>query len=113
MHKAYLLASLSVCLFASASFAGGTSAPFYVGGSFGVSSYDNSSHQMDNLDICKSASSHNQTCTSDDNDHAGHIYGGLQIGDSLSLETGYVNLGNTANYHYSDPIAINQRKLPV
>lgn len=113
MHKTYLLASLSLCLLSSAAIAGGTSAPFYVGGSFGVSSHDNTSDQMDNLDVCKTATAHNQTCMSDDNDHTGHIYGGLQISEGLGVETGYVNLGNTASYHYSDPIAIQQKTTGV
>lgn len=113
MHKTYLLASLSLCLLSNVVFAGGTSAPVYVGGSVGVSSYDNSSDQMDNLDVCKSATSRNQTCTSDDNDQAGHIYGGLHISDGLSVEAGYVDLGDTASYHYSDPIAVKQKTTGV
>lgn len=113
MKKTYLFTTLSLCLLSSAVFAGGTGAPFYVGGSFGVSSYDNSSDQMDNLDVCKNAKLHNQKCTSDDNDNAGHIYGGLQISEGLGVETGYVNLGDTASYHYSDPIAVKQKTTGI
>lgn len=113
MKKTYLFTTFSLCLLSTTAFAGGTSAPFYVGGSFGVSSYDNSSDQMDNLDVCKNAKLHNQKCTSDDNDNAGHIYGGLQISEGLGVEAGYVNMGDTASYHYSDPIAIKQQTTGI
>lgn len=113
MKTTYLLAPLLTCLFSSTVFAGGTSAPFYLGGSYGVSSYDNNAGQMDNLDICKNASSQNQKCTSEDNDSAGHIYGGLQISEGLGVEAGYINIGTTADYHYSDPIEIKQKTTGI
>ncbi|MFZ1344551.1 outer membrane beta-barrel protein [Thiothrix eikelboomii] len=100
-------------LIAANALAGGTSAPVYVGGSYGVSYYDNSAEQMDNLDICKSAAAHNQTCSSEEGDQVGHLYGGLQISEGLGVELGYVNMGDTANYHYSDPIKIQQQTTAV
>lgn len=113
MKKIFLSSSLLACLVSNTVLAGGTSAPFYVGGSYGVSSYDNSAEQMDNLDICQSAGAHNQTCTSEDGDQAGHIYGGIQISESLGIEAGYVDLSETANYHYSDPIMIKQQTTGI
>ncbi|MFZ1387199.1 MAG: outer membrane beta-barrel protein [Thiolinea sp.] len=113
MKNLYLSAVLLSYLIASNALAGGTSAPFYVGGSYGVSSYDNSKEQMDNRDICKQAKSQGQTCTSGDSDHVGHIYGGLQISDGLGVELGYADIGETANYHYSDPIMIKQQTTAI
>ncbi|MFM2319195.1 MAG: hypothetical protein RLZZ215_1816 [Pseudomonadota bacterium] len=114
MKKLSLLTSILLgSLMAANAFAGGTSAPFYVGGSYGVSSYDNSAEQMDNLDICKSAATHNQTCTRDDGDQVAHIYGGVQISEGLGVELGHVNLGETANYQYSDPIKIQQQTTGI
>lgn len=113
MKNLYLSAVLLSYLVASNALAGGTSAPFYVGGSYGVSSYDNSKEQMDNRDICKQAKAQGQNCTSEDSDHVGHIYGGLQISDGLGIEVGYADMGETANYHYSDPIMIKQQTTAI
>ncbi|HPY40619.1 MAG TPA: outer membrane beta-barrel protein [Thiolinea sp.] len=113
MKNLYLSAVLFSYVIASNAVAGGTSAPFYVGGTYGVSSYDNSSDQMDNLDVCKNAGAHNQRCTSDDSGHVGHIYGGLHISEGLAVEAGYINMGDTANYHYSDPISIKQKTTGI
>lgn len=114
MKKVSLSASILLSsLMAANATAGGTSAPFYVGGSYGASYYDNSAEQMDNLDICQSAGSHNQTCTSDDGDQVGHIYGGIQISEGLGVEVGYADIGETANYHYSDPIRVKQQTTGV
>lgn len=113
MKHLFLSTFLLSCAFASNVFAGGTSAPFYMGGTYGASSYDNSSEQMDNAGICKGASSHNQTCNSDDGDKAGHLYGGIQISEGLGVEAGYIDMGDTANYHYSDPIAVRQQTTGI
>lgn len=113
MKILYASAVLVSYLIASNALAGGTSAPFYVGGSYGVSSYDNANEQMDNLDICKQAGAHSQTCTSSDSDNVGHIYGGLQISEGLGVEVGYADIGETANYQYSDPIIINQQTTAI
>ena len=113
MKILYASAVLVSYLIVSNALAGGTSAPFYVGGSYGVSSYDNANEQMDNLDICKQAGAHNQTCTSGDSDNVGHIYGGLQISEGLGVEVGYADIGETANYQYSDPIIINQQTTAI
>jgi opacity protein-like surface antigen len=113
MKHLSLSSLIALCLASTSVFAGGTSAPFYVGGTYGASSYDNSSSQMDNSGVCKNAKAHNQTCKSDDGDKAGHIYGGLQISEGLGVEAGYIDLGDTANYHYSDPIAIRQQTTGI
>ncbi len=102
------LAGLLACLLTSSVSAGGVS-PFYLGAGIGASNSDNSSEQFDNQGVCTSAGNANQTCTRDEHDNGGHIYGGFQLSESIAVEAGYVNMGNTADYHYSDPITVQQK----
>ncbi len=112
MKNYYLTASLVTCLLAGNAYAGG-SAPFYLGGTYGSTSTDNNAGQMDDYNICTGAGSINETCTVGNDDNAYHIYGGVNISGGLGVEVGYVDLGTTANYHYSDPINLQQETTGV
>ncbi|MEZ5477315.1 MAG: outer membrane beta-barrel protein [Thiolinea sp.] len=94
-------------MLASSAFAGGAS-PFYLGATIGQSNVDLNSGQMDNQGVCTKAGTRGFDCRIGDGDNAGHIYGGFQISESIAVEAGYANLGNTASYHYTDPATITQ-----
>lgn len=85
MKKFNLAASVIVGLIATNAFAGGA-APFYLGATVGQSSTD---------DI-------------GDGSTTGHIYGGIQLSDSIAIEAGYTDLGSTAEYYYSDSAGVQQ-----
>lgn len=112
MKYYYLPASLFACLLAGQAVAGGA-APFYLGGTIGRTSVDTNSNQMDNHGVCTKAGTINQTCTIEDSGTSAHIYGGMQITDSIAIEGGYVSLGDSASYHYSDPIEVRQQTTGI
>ena len=108
MKNYHLSAAIVACLLAGNTWAGGA-APFYVGGSIGTSMNDNDAEQMDNHGVCVKAHQASHTCDINDGGTTGHIYGGFQFSESLAVEGGFVSLGNSADYEYSDPINISQK----
>ena len=107
MKKLTLATAVCMSLFATNALAGGA-APFYLGATIGQSSVNNDVYQMDNQNLCASASTTSETCSIGDGGTAGHIYGGIQLSDSIAVEIGYADLGSTAEYYYTDPVDINQ-----
>ena len=109
MKKFNLAAPVFISLLATNVFAGGAS-PIYLGATYGKSTVDNAPNQMDNHGFCQGASSQGEECRiGDGDDNVAHIYGGFQLSDNIAIEAGYVNLGNTAAYHYTDPVTITQQ----
>ena len=109
MKKFNLVAPVFISLMATNAFAGGAS-PIYLGATYGKSSVDNGVHQMDNHGLCAYAAAIGEDCRiGDGDDNVAHIYGGFQLSDNIAIEAGYVNLGNTAAYHYTDPVTITQQ----
>lgn len=107
MKKFHLTTAVLVGMFATNAFAGGAS-PFYLGATIGQSNVDNDVYQMDNANLCASADANKEVCDIGDGGTAGHIYGGIQLSDSVAIEVGYADLGTTASYYYSDPVDVHQ-----
>lgn len=84
--------------------AGGVS-PYYAGVTFGGGTSDIDTPHIQNPNPCNTPK---EFCDSDDSDQTWSVYGGSQIGNNLAVEGGYVNLGDTAILHYSDPINATQ-----
>lgn len=104
----YLTASILACILSSTVQAGG-SGSVYLGGTYGATYTDNDKGQMDNGNICSGAGVKDQEdCFVKNDDSAYHIYGGFNVTHGLAVEAGYVDLGTTAHYEYTDPIAIEQ-----
>ncbi|MGB0845363.1 MAG: outer membrane beta-barrel protein [Thiolinea sp.] len=112
MNKFNLTTAVFFSMFASSAFAGGAS-PFYLGATIGSGHVDNGASQMDNYGFCEKAHADNEDCRIGDGGSVGHIYGGFQISESLAIEAGYADLGNTASYYYTDPIDVSQETTGI
>ncbi len=107
MKKFNLATLVCLSLLSTHAFAGGA-APFYLGATIGKSKVNNNVNQMDDHGLCASADGTKEVCNIGDGDTAGHIYGGIQLSDSIAVEAGYAVLGTTADYYYSDPVDVKQ-----
>ncbi|HPE60523.1 MAG: outer membrane beta-barrel protein [Thiothrix sp.] len=111
--KTYQIAlPLIACLASGSLYAGGAS-PFYLGGTIGASKTHGDEGNYDNKGTCEKAGSYGVDCFVEDSDTVGHIYGGFQFTEGLSVELGYADLGTTADYHYTDPVKIKQDTTAV
>ncbi|HPQ96127.1 MAG: outer membrane beta-barrel protein [Thiothrix sp.] len=111
--KTYQIAlPLIACLVSGSLYAGGAS-PFYLGGTIGASKTHGDEGNYDSKGTCENAASYNVDCNIEDSSTVGHIYGGFQFTEGLSVELGYADLGTTADYHYTDPVRIKQDTTAV
>lgn len=104
MNRLSLVAASIFLSLSGLAHAGGV-APFYVGAAIGSGSSDIDTPQLEKPTPCNTP---NESCSSDDRDQTWQIYGGSQLSSNIAVEAGYVNLGNTAILHYSDPIKATQ-----
>lgn len=110
MNKYNLTATVFAGLLSSTAFAGGA-APFYLGGAVGHADIDNNQSGFDNGNICQGSGQYDEGCSVGDGGSTGHIYGGLQLGDTYAIEVGYADLGDTAAYrhnNYDDSATVTQ-----
>lgn len=115
MKKISLAAALCASLLAGNAFAG-SSSPFYLGATLGQSSVDslndcvgspgntNTPNAVNTPNIANTTVS----CSIGDGDTTMHIYGGVQLSDSIAVEIGYADLGSTGSYSDNNQLNLNQ-----
>ncbi len=104
MNRFSLVAASVLLSLSGLAHAGGVS-PFYAGVAIGSGSSNIETPQIESPNPCNTP---NETCSSDDSDQTWQVYGGTQLSNNIAVEVGYVNLGDTAILHYSDPIDATQ-----
>ena len=103
-----ILSSTALLASASSAFAGTEVGEWYAGGSLGVTNNNTSGDDIFfNPTLCTSAT---YNCSADTSDSSAAIFAGYQINNHLAVEVSYSDLGNTANYKYSQPLSTGTLK---